>query len=153
MSTKVIFAFLSLVVCLTTYAQDTKVTDDELVRYATAIDSINEMSADVRTKLADMVKENPGITASRYNELSKIAGDEAKLAEAKATPEEIAVLKEVAEKKAEETARINETYQTLAKEYVTAPVFNKVKKALAEEPEVKARYDSLITELGKDNPK
>ena len=132
--------------------QDSEVTEEELIRYATAIDSINEMSASVRMMLSDLVKDSPGITPTRYNELSKIANDEAKLAQAKATPEEIAVLKEVADKKAEETARINETYQTLAKEYVTPPVFNKVKKALAEEPELKVRYDSLITEMSKDNP-
>jgi hypothetical protein len=132
--------------------QTKKVTEDELVRYATAIDSINEMSAEVRLKLAEIVKENPDISASRYNELSKIANDDEKLAAANATPREIEVVKHVADVKAEETAKINETYQALAKEYVTAPVFNKVKKALAEEPEVKAKYDSLIVELGKDNP-
>jgi hypothetical protein len=153
MNARIIFAgTLALFTQIDLHAQDAKVTDEELVRYVTAIDSINEMSAEVRTKLAEIVKDNPDITAARYNELSKIADDEAKLAEAKATPEELAVLKEVADMKAEETARINETYQTLAKEYVTAPVFNKVKKALAQEPEIKMRYDSLLTEMSKDNP-
>ena len=133
-------------------AQDKKVTDEELIRYATVMDSINEMSASVRIRLEEMVKGNPDITPARYNELSKIANDEAKLAAAKATPKEIEAVMQVAEVKAEETAKINETYQTLAKEYVTPPVFNKVKKALAEEPEVKTRYDSLITEMSKDNP-
>ena len=134
------------------YGQDVKVTDEELMKYAVTMDSINEMSASVRNMIADMVKESNTITAARYNELSKIASDEARLAEAKATPEEIAFLKEVADRKAAETARINETYQLLAKEYVTAPVFNKVKKALAQEPELKTRYDSLMTEMGRDNP-
>ena len=148
------FIYIGLILFATgsAFAQETKVTEEELVRYATAMDSINEMSASVRLKLSDMVKDNPAITAARYNELSKIANDEAKLSEAKATPEEIAVLKEVADKKAEETTKINETYQTLAKEYVTPPVFNKVKKALASEPELKVRYDSLMTEMSKDNP-
>ncbi len=134
------------------YGQEVKVTDEELLKYAVTMDSINEMSASVRNTIADMVKESNTITAARYNELSKIASDETKLAEAKATPEEIAFLKEVADRKAEETAKINETYQLLAKEYVTAPVFNKVKKALAQEPELKTRYDSLMTEMSRDNP-
>ncbi len=132
--------------------QQTTVSDEELTKYATVMDSVNAMSATARNILADMIKENGQITAARYNELSKISGDEAKLAEAKATPEEISFLKEVAVKKEEETARINETYQSMAKEYVTVPVFNKVKKALETEPELKVKYDSLITELGKDNP-
>jgi hypothetical protein len=148
-----LIAVILMVTGITVLAQEKKeVTDDELIRYATAMDSINEMSASVRIKLAEMVKENPDITPSRYNELSKIAGDDAKLAAANATPKEIEVIRQVAEVKAEETARINETYQALAKEYVTPPVFNKVKKALIEEPGVKVRYDSLITEMSKDNP-
>ena len=133
--------------------EEKKVTDEELFRYATVIDSVNEMSASVRLKLEEMVKESPDISPSRYNELSKIAGDEGKLAAAHATPQEIELLKHVAEVKAEETAKINVTYQTMAKEYVTPPVFNKVKKALTEEPEVKMKYDSLLTEMSKDNPR
>lgn len=149
---------IALTASLSAFAQESKqepkkVTDDELIRYATAIDSINELSASVRMKLAEMVKENPDITAARYNELSKIANDDAKLAAANATPKEIEIVKHVADVKAQETAKINETYQTLAKEYVTAPVFNKVKKALAEEPEVKEKYDSLMTEMAKDDPR
>lgn len=132
--------------------QQSTVTDEELARYATVMDSVDAMSATVRNTLADMIKENGKITVARYNELSKIVNDEAKLAEAKATPEEVSFLKEVALKKQAETARINETYQSMAKEYVTVPVFNKVKKALETEPELKVKYDSLITEMAKDNP-
>jgi hypothetical protein len=130
----------------------TPVTDQELLKYAELMDSVNEMSANVRDELADMVMGNEAINAARYNDLSKIINDEAKLTEAKATPEEIAFVKQVAAKKEEETARINATYQSLAKEYVTVPVFNKVKKALGADPVLKTRYDSLMVELGKDNP-
>jgi hypothetical protein len=136
------------------FSQDDKaaVTDEELMKYAEVMDSVNEMTASVRIMLADMVKENDSISAARYNELSKIANDDAKLAEAKATPEEIAFVKRVAEKKNEETAKINETYQKMAKEYVTVPVFNKVKKALASDDSLKTRYETLMVELGKDDP-
>lgn len=135
-------------------AQDNKttVTDQELLKYATVMDSVNELSASVRLELADMVKNDTVMNAARYNDLSKIIDDEAKLAEAKATPAEIAFVKEVAAKKDQETAKINATYQSLAKDYVTVPVFNKVKKALALDPLLKNRYDSLMVELGKDNP-
>lgn len=150
---KTLFAVLAfLAVISNVQAQDQDVSDEELLRYAVTMDSIQEMSATVRNMIAEKVKESDTITAARYNELSKISGDEAALTAAKATPAEIAFLKEVADMKAAETAKINETYQTLAKEYVTAPVFNKVKKALSEEPELKSRYDSLMTEMAKDNP-
>jgi ABC-type ATPase with predicted acetyltransferase domain len=130
----------------------TPVSDLELLKYAEVMDTVNEMSASVRVLLADMVKSDTSMNAARYNDLSKIINDDAKLAEAKATPEEIEFVKEVAAKKDEETARINATYQSLAKEYVTVPVFNKVKKALSADPVLKTRYDSLMVELGKDDP-
>jgi hypothetical protein len=128
------------------------VTDEELMKYATVMDSVNEMSASVRLELADMVKGSSVMNTTRYNELSKIIDDPAQLEAAKATPEEIAFVKEVTSKKEEEMTRINSTYQSLAKEYVTAPVFNKVKKALTSDPKLKHRYDSLMVELGKDDP-
>ncbi len=134
------------------YAQEVTVTDEELSKYATAMDSVNEMSASVLVTISDMVKNSTVMDAARYNDLAKIAKDEAKLAEAKATPEEIAFLNEVATKKEEETARINATFQSLAKEYVGVSVFNKVKKALAADAELKTKYDSLMDELKKDNP-
>lgn len=143
-----------MALCWSAMAQDdkTKVSDEELLKYATLVDSVNEMSASVKLMLADMVKNDTTMNASRYNDLSKIINDDAALAEAKATPGEIAFVKQVAARKAEETARINATYQALAKDYVTVPVFNKVKKALAADPLLKERYDSLMLELGKDDP-
>lgn len=135
-----------------TFAQNLAITDQELMKYAEAMDSVNEMSAHVRMELADMVKQGSVMNAARYNDLSKIINDEAALSEAKATPEEIAFVKEVVAKKEEETTRINSTYQTLAKDYVTPAVFNKVKKALVNDPVLKKRYDSLMLELGKDDP-
>lgn len=150
----IIFCATAICLSLAAAAQDdkTKVSDEELLKYATLMDSVNEMSASVRLMLADMVKNDTTMNASRYNELSKIVNDEAALAEAKATPAEIAFVKQVAAKKEEETARINAAYQAIAKDYVTVPVFNKVKKALAADPLLKQRYDSLMVELGKDDP-
>lgn len=147
-----LISVLCLITCSFSYAQEATVTDEELTKYATAMDSINEMSAEVKVMITDMVKNGKVMTATRYNEISKIITDETKLTEAKATPEEIAFAKEVAAKKDEATARINLAFQSLAKDYVGAATFNKVKKALAADAQLKGRYDSLMTELAKDNP-
>jgi len=133
-------------------ANNLAVTDEELMKYATATDSVNEMLAHVRIDLTEMVKASNVMNGARYNELSKIADNPDKLAAAQATPEEIAFVKQVNAKRDEEMARVNTTYQSLAKEYVTGATFNKVKKALANDPKVKKRYDSLMVELGKDDP-
>ncbi|MCW5909734.1 MAG: hypothetical protein KIT62_01610 [Cyclobacteriaceae bacterium] len=134
------------------YAQDTTVTDEELTRYATAMDSINEMSAEVKEMITELVKNNKVVSAARYNEISKIIADEAKLADAKATPEEIAFVKELTVKRDSATLKINQAVQSLAKDYVGAATFNKVRKALSTDAELKSKYDALMSELAKDNP-
>src|SRR3954471_5236025 len=108
-----------------TFAQSTNaktatlaVSDDELMKYATATDSVNEMLANVRIDLTNMVKESNVMSGARYNELSKIVDDPTKLATAQATPEEIAFVKQVNAKRDEEMAKVNTKYQALAKEYV-----------------------------------
>lgn len=147
-----LFPLVTLFTISAALAQETTVSDEELTKYATAMDSINEMSADVKIMITDMVKNGSAMTATRYNEISKIISDETKLAEAKATPEEISFVKEVATKRDEEAAKINLAFQSLAKDYVGAATYNKVKKALASDPELKGKYDSLMTEMAKDNP-
>lgn len=146
-----LFPLVTLFTITAALAQETTVSDEELTKYATAMDSINEMSADVKIMITNMVNGNT-MTATRYNEISKIISDQTKLAEAKATPEEITFVKEVAAKRDEETAKINLAFQSLAKDYVGAATYNKVKKALASDPELKVKYDSLMTEMAKDNP-
>jgi hypothetical protein len=97
------------------------------------------------------VTTNETVPAARYNELYKIINDEGKLMEANATSEEIRFVKDVIAKRDEGTAKIKETYQLLAKEYVGASSFNKVKKALATDESLKSKYQSMMDELGKDN--
>lgn len=127
------------------------ISDEELKRYAMAMDSIDELTKNTMKMITELVEKNDKLSGARYNELSRIINDEAKLAEAKATPEEIAGVKEVIAKRDEETVRINSIYTSLAKEYVGAAIFNKVRAALKTDSAVKARYDEMMKELTKDN--
>jgi hypothetical protein len=130
--------------------QSTKaaITDDELRKYAITMDSIKGMQATLQEILAQMVRENKVMKVQRYNELFKIADDETKLSAAQATPEEKQFLKDVAEKRKEETARINATYQGLAKDYVGLKAFNAIRKSLESDQELKAKYDAISKEVG-----
>jgi hypothetical protein len=134
-------------------ADQEQVTDEELKKYAVAMDSINDMKASLLEEISDIVKEDGKMTNARYNDLSKIANDPAKLAQAKATPEEIELLKKVAEKKNEGTVEINNTFKALAQEYVGAASYNKIKKALATDAELKSKYEAILQELEKDGSK
>lgn len=152
MRTSLLFSCMLFLLALNAQAQtEATVTDEELNKYATAMDSVNELTIGLMDSITLMVKNTTVVNAARYNDLSKIINDEAKLAEAKATPEEIEFVKSVADYKSKGTSEINTAFQSLAKEYVGAATFNKVKKALASDAELKAKYDSLMEELKKDN--
>ena len=147
---KKMFTCLVVMVAVTSsaFAQDAPViSDEELKKYAVAMDSINDMTEQLKVTLNEKVKSNENITGTRYNQLSGIIEDEAKLAEANATPEEIAFIKEVLALKNEETAKIQQAFQSLAKEYVGASAFNKIRSALKTDTELKAKYEALLSEI------
>jgi len=130
----------------TLFAQE-EITDEDLKKYAVTMDSVDHMKQALLEDISEMVKSNEDMTNERYNELSKIIRDETKLAEAKATPEEIEFIKSVAAKKSEGTAQISSTFQTLAKEYIGAAAYNRVKNALKTDAELKTKYMAYRTEL------
>ena len=135
-------------------AQDTEsatISDDELQRYAVMMDSIDEMRVTLLAEISEMVKNNERITVARYNELTKLDNNQEKLAAANATEDELAALKEIQDKKDSGTVRINDAFKALAKEYVGASTYNKVRKALKDEPEVKSKYQTLLDDLKADN--
>jgi hypothetical protein len=128
-----------------------QITDEELEKYAVTMDSVNDMKESLLADITEMVKDNDKMTNARYNDLSKIIDDEAALTAAKATPEEIAFIKEVQTKKEEGTMKIQETFQTMAKDYVGASSYNKIKKALESDPAVKQRYETALNKVGGDS--
>ena len=130
---------------------ETEITDEELEKYAVTIDSVNDMKETLTKDITAFVKSNEKMTIQRYNELYKIIDDQAQLTTAKATPEEIAFVKEVLAKQEEGTEKIKETFQSLAKDYVGASSYNKIKKTLATDSELQKRYQSLMDKLGADS--
>ena len=127
--------------------QAATISDDELKKYAITRDSIDDMKETLMKELTAMVQNNGKVKVARYNELSKIIGNEAELAKANATPEEIAFVKEVAAKREQGTAKIQEMLQTMAKDYVGTTSYNKIKKALATDPEIQKRYQAHLDKL------
>jgi hypothetical protein len=132
-------------------AESTEITDEELEKYAVMMDSVNDMKQTLLNEITATVKSNEKMTNARYNELSKIDDDQVALTKAKATPDEIATLKAVATKKEEGTAKIQETFQTMAKDFVGASSFNKIKKALESDDAVKQRYEAQLQKIGGDD--
>lgn len=144
-------AFLFLGAAVKAQSDTATVNDEELKRYAVMMDSIDEMRIALLEKISDMVKNNENLSVARYNDLSKIIGDEEKLKEANATPEEIAAVKAVQTLKDTGTEEINTAAREIAKQYVGAATYNKVRKALKADAGVKSRYEAMLNELKADN--
>ena len=148
-----IMLFALFFVVQTIHAQDssatqTQITDEELEKYAVTMDSVEDMKTSLLEDITEMVEGNEKMTNARYNDLSKIIDDEAALKEAKATPEEVAFIKDVIAKKEEGTKKIQETFQTMAKDYVGASSYNKIKDELKTNPDLKKRYETQLEKLG-----
>jgi len=142
----VVFAMLLLIP--SSFAQDdAAVTNAELEKYAIAMDSIETLKTHLIATITDMVENNTKVSASRYNELSRIVDDSTKLVEASATADEINAIKEIVAKKQEETNKINEIFQSLAKDYIGAATYNKVRKALGADAELKSKYDAMMAKF------
>jgi predicted nucleic acid-binding Zn-ribbon protein len=100
MRTSLLFSCLLFFVIFNAYAQtEVVVSDDELNKYATAMDSVNELTIQLMDSISLLVKNTTVMSAARYNELSRIVNNKIKLSEAKATAEEIIFVKYIAEYK------------------------------------------------------
>lgn len=150
MSSQRVFSLCFLLAVTTAgYAQTTKpaFTDEDLKKYAITMDSVKSMQESLNETITEMVQGTTVMEVPRYNELFKIINDSTKLIATNASPEEIAFVKDVARKRADETAKITSTYQSLAKDYVGLKAFNAIKKSLATDTAVKEKYDALAKEL------
>ena len=142
-----LFAFLGLAA----YAQDEeKVTDEDLAKYANVEVTFDNYVNSKTEELKAMILENEIFQGGgRYNEIKAAWGDEAKMAEAKVTEEEKAAFTEVKD--------FQESLQGVLKEYKTglimdeeilgAGTYNKVLAATKEDPAVKEKLDSMISEM------
>jgi hypothetical protein len=131
-------------------ASSATITDEDIRKYAEVMDSVNAMKQELLGEITDKVKGNPKITVSRYMELSKANGDEAKLAQLKATPDEVAFVKEVGDFKNEGASKISENFQTLVKQ-IGVEKYNAIKEQLETDTAMKAKYDAIMAELKKDD--
>lgn len=123
------------------------ISDENLRKYAVTMDSINGMKQTLLSEIGNMVKSNEGMTNARYNEVSKAMKNEAKLAELKATETEIDFINQVMEKKNDGAAKISETFQSMAKDYVGIAAYNDIKTSLETDSDLKARYDKILSEV------
>lgn len=128
-------------------SNDENITDEDLRKYAVVMDSVEAMKETLLSDISTKIKSNGKMKISRYNQLSKAVDDEAKLTELKATPEEIAFVKEVSTMKQDGAAKISETVETMANDFVGTAKYNKIKGSLEVDTALRTRYDKIVGEM------
>lgn len=137
-----------VVVNFTANAQDSEVSDDELMLYATVMNKIDSMKNDMQTKYNDMIKNEEAMDGGRrFKELKTANGDEGKLAEINATEEEIAIFDSIQEGYEKLLSDFKTAYPALIKDELGAGVYNKVKKALKADADLKTKYNEILESL------
>ncbi|MCK6618006.1 MAG: hypothetical protein L6Q51_10205 [Cyclobacteriaceae bacterium] len=134
------------------YGQDSSaptISDEDLKQYAVVMDSINDLTEQLKNRLSGLIKNNPKISEARYNQLSQLGNDQEKLKAAKATPEELAALQEINLRRTEETIKLSEILKSLTTQKLGSELYSKIRTALKSDPEVKARYEKIVSDLKK----
>ena len=130
-------------------AQDVEITDEELKTYAVGMNKIDSIKGAESEQYKNLIKSNE-VLKGRYNKVKKAYGDEAKLAEIEATPEEIAAYEGLQQTYADMKKRLNEMVPEIIKSDIGAAVYNKVRKGLKTDADLKARYEEVKTSLTSD---
>lgn len=153
MKTLFVSAFLMLnFISVGVFAQEESevVTDEEIEKFAVMEDSVMAFYEKKNEELIDMIRNNEIIDgAARYNEIKGAWDDAGKLAEIEITDEEKAAYEEIMAFMGSLGDEVRELKIGLIKndDILGIATFNKVNKAMKEDPEVKEKVESMQAEL------
>jgi len=130
-------------------ASDEEITDEEIEKFAAMEDSVMAFYEQKNEELVEMIKNNETIDgAARYNEIKAAWGNEEKMEEANVTEEEKEAYQEILDFMESLAKEVTELKRGIImdKELLGAATYNKINKAMKEDPSVKERVDSKIAE-------
>lgn len=135
--------------------ESNEVTEEELIKFAAMEANFLGFMAGKQTEVEEMIKTNEiiGEGGARYNEIKAAWGNEEKLAEIEITDEEKAEYQRIQDFIASlgDVARKYKTDLIMDTEVLGAATYNKVNKAMKENPAIKAKVDTLIAEMKEKN--
>lgn len=149
-----VLAFLLFgVIGFTVQAQDEAAevpTEEELAKFAAMEDSVMAFYELKNEELVAMIKDNEVIDgAARYNEIKDAWEDEEKMAEIEITDEEKGAYEAILEFMGSLGNEVRDLKIGLIKndEILGVATYNKVNKAIKENPEIKEKVDMMMAEL------
>ncbi len=148
-------AFVVAISVQSTFAQDAAgetVTDEELTQYATVMNKIDSMKADLQDQYNEVIKSNELMDGGRrFMEIKKAWGSDEKLAEANVTEEEKVAYQSILTKYDSMVTEFKEVYPTIIKDELGAALYNKVSQQLKKDKELEAKYNELLANMKEDD--
>lgn len=134
------------------FAQDEaeEITDEDLMKFAVMEDSVMAFYEKKNDELVEMIRNNEVIDgAARYNEIKAAWDNSDKMAEIEVTEEEKRAYEEILAFMGSLSEEVRDLKIELIKndEVLGVATYNKVNKAIKENPEIKEKVDNLQAEL------
>ncbi len=137
-----IAALLMGVVVNVSNAQSEEITDENLRRYALLMESVDAMKAEISALTNEMIKNQEGMSGTRYLELSKGEGEAA-------TEFEKKFMENITAMQDDRKEAIGSVVQILATKMLPdgGKAYKAVKAALSSDDAVKARYEVILAKV------
>ncbi len=120
-----------------TYAQE--VADADLYKYAVLMETLDLFKAELSAQVTEYVEKQDPAIKNRYNAL---AGGEAP-----ANDVEKQFINNVNKMQSERTSEFNDAFKTMVKRVLGAKTYSAVKKGIASDSDIKARYTQIVQTL------
>ncbi|MFY0626620.1 MAG: hypothetical protein JXR07_10005 [Reichenbachiella sp.] len=128
-----------------------EITDEEILKYVSVMAQIDTLKVAMKSKTNDLVKGNELMDKGRvFNAIKKTKGDSVAIAALEISPEQLAAYTEITATIDQMTAEFKENYTGLIKNDLGASVYNKIKKGLKSDAELKTRYDAAVLKYASD---
>ncbi|MBV6646902.1 MAG: hypothetical protein KI790_15705 [Cyclobacteriaceae bacterium] len=131
------------------FAQDT-FTDEDLKTYAVVMKWAEGQKKEMGAAYNGWIKESEQIGAKKFSEMRK-AHKKGELDAVEATEEEKQAFADIQAKNDEQKGKFKETFTAKIKDEIGVGLYNKLKKALKTDTDLKARYDGVMASLDEDS--
>ena len=127
-------------------AQD-EYTDEELTKYATVMVWAEDEKVVMTDTYNDWINNNEVLDAKVFLDIKNTKGDSVKIADLGVSTEELVAFEMIQAKYDSMTASFKEVYIGKIKNDIGAGLYNKLKKSLKADDDVKGRYDAIYEGL------
>ncbi|WP_424963944.1 hypothetical protein [Ekhidna sp.] len=127
--------------------EEASFTDEELTKYATVMVWAEAEKEQMTETYNDWINNDETLEAARFVKIKSAKGDSVKLQEIEVTEEELVAFEQIQANYDSMTASFKEVYVGKIKEDIGAGLYNRLRKAMRGNADLKARYQAVYDGL------